>query len=60
MAIGDQTGNDVDEAVDRAAMAGMLNLRDIFELIDNAFDNGRFAQEQFVYEGQQAVLHVFP
>jgi hypothetical protein len=30
-----------DERVDRAAMAGMLNLRDVFELIHDTFDDGR-------------------
>ena len=60
MAISDQTGKDVDEAVDRAAMTSMLNLGDIFELIDDAFDDGPFAQEQFVNPRQQAVFHVFP
>ena len=49
MTIGDQAGNDVDETINGAAMASMLNLRDVFELIDDAFDDGSFAQEQFVH-----------
>jgi hypothetical protein len=59
MAIGNQAGNDIDETMDWAAMAGMLNLRDIFELIYDAFDDGPFAQEQFVDPREQAVFHVF-
>ena len=40
-------------------MASMLNLRDVFELIDHAFDDGPFTQQQFVDPRQQAVFHVF-
>ena len=40
-------------------MAGMLNLGDIFELIDDAFEDGALAQEQFVDPREQAVFHVF-
>ena len=60
MAKSSQAGNDIDEAVDWAAMASMLNLRDIFELIHHAFNDGAFAQEQFVHQRQQAIFHVFP
>ena len=60
MAISNQTSKDIEEAVDRAAMTGMLNLRDIFELIHHAFNDGAFPQEQFVHQRQQAIFHVFP
>ena len=60
MTIGDQTGQDIDETIDWAAMASMLNLWDIFELIDDTFDDGPFAQKQFIDPRQQAVFHVFP
>ena len=59
MAISDQASNNVNETVDRAAVAGMLNLRDIFELIDDAFNDGPFAQKQFIHPREQAVFHVF-
>ena len=45
MTVGDQASNDVDETVDRAAMAGVLNLRDVLELINHALDDSSFAQE---------------
>ena len=48
MTIRDQTGNDIDETVGRAAMTSMLDLRNVLELIDNTFNNGSFAQEQFI------------
>src|SRR5512145_328376 len=59
MAIGDQASNDIEETVDRATMASMLNLGDVFKLIDNAFNDGSFAQEELVYQRQQAIFHVF-
>ena len=59
MTISDQASNDIDETVDRAAMTGMLNLRDVFELIHHAFNDGSFPQEQFVHPRQQTVFHVF-
>lgn len=43
MTVGNQATDDVDHEVDRAAMPGMLNLRDILELVNDGFDNGTFA-----------------
>jgi hypothetical protein len=48
MAISDQAGDDIDETVGQAAMTSMLNLRNVFELIDYTFNDGSFAQEQFI------------
>ena len=59
IAISNQARNNIDETVDGTTMTGMLNLRNVFELIDNAFDDGRFAQKQFIDQRQQAVFHVF-
>jgi hypothetical protein len=58
MAISDQTGNDIDEAVGGTAVTGMLNLRDVFELIHDAFNDGTFPQKQLVHQGYQAIFHV--
>ncbi len=43
MAVGDQPSDQVDQEVDRAAMARMLNLRDVFELVRDGLDDGAFA-----------------
>ena len=59
MAIGDQASNDVDEAVDWAAMTSMFNLRNILGLIDDTFDDSSFSQEQLVDHRKQSVFHVF-
>jgi len=34
MTISHQTGNDVDQTIDQAPVPGVLNLQDVFELID--------------------------
>jgi len=43
MAVGDQPCDQVDQEVDGAAMAGMLDLTDVFELISDGLDNGSLA-----------------
>jgi hypothetical protein len=45
MAISDQASNNIDETIDRAAMTSMLNLGDVFELVDHTFNDGSFAQK---------------
>ena len=40
MTIRDQATDQVDEEIGGAAMAGMLDLRDIFELVVDGFDDG--------------------
>jgi len=39
-------------------MVGMFNLRVIFELVNDAFDNGPLAQQVRIHKGQQPVFHV--
>jgi len=36
----------------------MLNLRDVFELIGDGFDDGTFAQKEFIRPVEQAVVHL--
>jgi hypothetical protein len=49
----------VDQEVDGATMTGMLDLRDIFELIGDGLDDGTFAQEEFVGPVEQTIVHLF-
>jgi hypothetical protein len=49
-AISNQASHDVNETVDRTAMAQRLNPRDVFELIYDTFEDGSFAQKEFVHE----------
>ena len=58
MAIGNQAGNDIDEAVSRTAVTGVLNLGDVFELIHDTLDDGTFPEKQLVYQRHQTIFHV--
>ncbi len=58
MTVGDEACDQIDEEVDGTAMARMLNLRDVFELIGDGFDDGPFAQEELVGPIEQAVVHL--
>lgn len=58
MAVSDQASDNVDESIDRAAMARMLDLRNVLELINDAFNDGSFSKQKLVHPGHQAVLHV--
>ena len=59
MALGDQACDQVDQKVDGAAMAGMLDLRDVFELISDGLDDGSFSEQEFVRPVEQSVVHLF-
>jgi hypothetical protein len=48
MAVGNKPSNQMNDKIDRTAMARMLDLRDILELIDNGLDNRPFAQQELV------------
>jgi hypothetical protein len=45
--------------VDDAAMARVLNLLDVFELIVDAFDDRRLAQSPLIHSRHELVLPVF-
>ena len=58
MGISDQARNEIDEEVKGAAMARMLNLRNVLELVIDSFDDGTLTQEQFVGHEHQLVFHI--
>ena len=41
-------------------MSGVLDLSDVFELIDDGFDQGSFTQQDFVGHRQELIFHVGP
>ena len=43
MTVGDEASDQVDQEIDRAAMAGVLDLTDVFELIIDGLDDGALA-----------------
>jgi hypothetical protein len=48
MAVGNETGNQMNHKIGRTAMARMLDLRNILKLIDNGLDNRSLAQQELV------------
>lgn len=58
MTVGGQAGEEMNEDVERAAMAAVLDLADVLELVVNALDERPFAQQQLVGVGQQPFAHV--
>jgi hypothetical protein len=59
MAVGNEAGDQVDQKVDGAAMARMLDLRDVFELISDGLDGGAFAEQELVGPVEQPIVHLF-
>ncbi len=38
-------------------MTRMLNLRDVFQLVNDGFSDGAFAEQQTVIQGHQSLFH---
>ena len=48
MTVGNEPGNQMHHKMGGTAMTGMLDWRNILELVDNRFNNGSFAQQELV------------
>lgn len=48
----------IDEEISHTAVAGMLDLGDIFKLIVDGFDDGALAQQQLIDQWHELVFHV--
>lgn len=57
MAIGNQATDEIDQKVERAAMVGVFDQKDVVELVVDGFADGTMAQQQLVGQRHQAVLH---
>ena len=57
--VSNQTGDEIDEKVSRAAVAGVLNLGDILELVNDGLNDETFTRQQLVFENDQLIFHVF-
>ncbi len=55
--IGNQSTDDINQKVGRAAMPGMFNLSLVFQLVVDRFDEHPLAQEEFICEFDQALFH---
>ena len=59
MAVGNEPGNQMNHKIGGTAMTGMLNLRNVLELVNDGLNNRAFAQEKLVGEMHKPVFHVF-
>jgi len=59
MAVSNETSDQMNNKIRRAAVTRMLNLRNILELINDGLDDRSFAQQQLVGMVHEMVLHVF-
>ena len=57
--ISEQTSHDIDHAIGQRPMARMLNLRNVFELVINGFNDAAFSQQNLIEQGDDFGLHVF-
>lgn len=58
MAISNQSTDDIDQEIDGAAMARMLNLRDVLKLVNNRFNNRTLTRQQLVCQPHQLIFQV--
>ena len=56
--VSDQATDHIDHEVGEAAVTGVFNLRDIFQLVNDGFDDGTLPLPEFVSHVHQAVFHV--
>jgi hypothetical protein len=54
--VGDQATNQVNQKVDRAAMAGGFDQGNVLERVVDGFANGSLTRQQLVRQGHEAVL----
>ena len=59
MAVGNEPSDQMYHEIDGTAMARMLDLRNILELVDNGLDNDPFAHQQFIGKVHETIFHVF-
>ena len=57
--VGNEARQQMDHEIVGTAMAGVLNLTHILELVVDGFDQRPFAQEQLVAQVHQPIVHVF-
>lgn len=59
MTVGDEPSQQMHHEIGGTAMARMLDLRIVLDLVDDRLDNRSFAQQKLVRQWQELVLHVF-
>ena len=55
-AISNQASKQIDQEIERAAMARVLNLGNILELVIDGFNDGAFTQEELVIQIDECIV----
>ena len=58
MCIGNESSYTINQEVGWASMPGVLNLRDVLELIMNSLNDGSFPHHELVEQRHEFILHV--
>lgn len=58
MALRNKASEEVNHEVDGTPLPRVCDLRNVFELVEHAFDDGAFPEEQLVSQGQEPLHHV--
>ena len=59
MTVSKKPSKQMHDKIGGAAMARMLNLRNVFELITNRLDDGAFAHQEFIGKEHEMIFHPF-
>ncbi len=57
--VGNQTGDEIDEKVGRAAVPGVFHLGDILASVKDGPDDETFTRQQLVFKNDESILHIF-
>jgi len=57
MGVGNQATHHIHHEIQWTTIPGMLNLRDVLQLVNNRFHNGSLALQQFVGHVHQPIFH---
>lgn len=59
MVVGNESGKQMDNNIDGARMTGMLDVRNVLEIVDHRFDTGSFVRASVYTKGAQANFSCF-
>ena len=59
MTVSNESSKQMDDKIRGTAVARMLDLRDVLELVNDGLNNRAFAQQHFVRQVHEMILHVF-
>ena len=58
MTVGDEASDQMDHEIGGTAVTRMLNQGDVFELVNDRFNNRTFTYQHFIREVHETIFHV--